>query len=166
MGRSAGGPGLIFGVQLPGALASWPGGSPPGAPASPSPNRTLRVPAYRPPPCPPPPARRACRPGWGSGAPRTQALGAGARQPSLPRSSERAAFLEGERDINQEIKKKKFLHIFKTHVALSEVLFILTKSRGTCPHSGEADGTINHRRRGLPAVRSPQLSLFCLFGFS
>lgn len=31
--------------------------------------------------------------------------------------------------------KKKFLHIFKTHVALSEVLFILTKSGGSCPHS-------------------------------
>lgn len=77
-----------------------------------------------------------------------------------------ADFLEGERDINQGIKKKKFLHIFKTHVALSEVLFILTKSGGTCPHSGEADGTINHGRRCRPAALSPQLSLFCLFGFS
>lgn len=61
--------------------------------------------------------------------------GAGARKLCLlPSSPSRAEFLEGERDINQEIKKK-FLHIFKTHVALSEVLFILTKSGGTCPHS-------------------------------
>lgn len=93
------------------------------------------------------------RPGGGEGGARTL--------PPVELPS-RADFLEGERDINQEIKKKKFLHIFKTHVALSEVLFILTKSGGTCPRSGEADGAINHGRRGC--LRCPRRSChsFCL----
>lgn len=102
------------------------------------------------------------RPGWGQG--RANLLSC--RAPPAPRRPPQQGRLSGGgKGHKSGHKKKKFLHIFKTHVALSEVLFILTKSGGTCPHSGEADGTINHRRRGLPAVHSPQLSLFCLFGF-
>lgn len=86
--------------------------------------------------------------------------------PPSCRAPEKADFLKGKRDINQEIKKKKFLHIFKTHVAFSEVLFILTKSGGTCPHSGKADGTINHRRPLTACSALSAAVTFCLFGFS
>lgn len=142
MGRSAG-PAPMFGVRR----APW-------APARPVP-ADLRPRAALP----------AGMGALGPGTPKSRGPGAGegARAPSLPSSSaSRADFLEGERDINQEIKKKKFLHIFKTHVALSEVLFILTKSGGTCPRSGEADGAINHGRRGC--LRCPRRSChsFCL----
>lgn len=128
---------------------------------------TPRVPGG---PCDPGAAHRA---GIDRGAgPRPQnpaPWGSGAREPSWQLSCPTRGWCRlsgGGKGHKSGNKKKKFLHIFKTHVALSEVLFILTKSGGTCPHSGEADGTINHGRRCRPAAHSPQLSLFCLFGFS
>lgn len=88
MGRSAG-PAPMFGVQR----APW-------APARPVP-ADLR----------PRGALPAGMGALGPGTPKSRGPGAGegARAPSLPSSSaSRADFLEGERDINQEIKKKSF----------------------------------------------------------
>lgn len=55
--------------------------------------------------------------------------GVDSKAPFQPSSPSLTTFWKGKRDINQEIKKK-FLHIFQSHAALSEVLFILTKSGG------------------------------------